>query len=156
MGLVGVISADVTLNIPDFRSAENLSAGDQAAGRAGRGDRPGKVIIQSYTPEHYAIAAASHHDIQAFYQQELFLRKRISYPPFADFIQMVVSAETAKSGGSAKTTAAALKPGGTSGDGYIMGPQPAVIIKRLACTVFRFSSKRRPEREKNMRVSSRK
>ncbi len=79
--LVGVVSADVALNLPDERAAERtyqLLA--QAAGRAGRGDRPGRAIIQSYQPDHPAIRAVAEDDAAAFYDAELELRRAIRIP----------------------------------------------------------------------------
>ena len=67
--LVGVIVADTALNIPDFRSCENIPAYNQVAGRTGRGEKGGKVIIQSYQPHHYAIQFASRHDYSGFYEK---------------------------------------------------------------------------------------
>jgi primosomal protein N' (replication factor Y) len=82
--LVGVIAADASLNFPDFRAAERtFSLLTQVAGRAGRGSRIGRVLVQAYETEHYAIAAAAHHDYAAFVQQELQTRQELLYPPFA-------------------------------------------------------------------------
>lgn len=94
IGLVGIISADVTLNIPDFRAPERtFQLITQAAGRAGRGSRRGKVIIQTYTPENYAIIHASQHDYNAFYTEEIKLRKMMEYPPFSDLFRLVFSSK---------------------------------------------------------------
>ncbi|MCX6045516.1 MAG: primosomal protein N' [Chloroflexi bacterium] len=80
--LVGVIAADVGLYLPDFRSGERtFQLLTQVAGRAGRGQRGGRVVIQSYRPEHYAIQAAAQHDYAAFYQHEIEFRREHSYPP---------------------------------------------------------------------------
>jgi len=81
--LVGVVSADTALNLPDFRAGERtFQLLSQVAGRAGRGVRGGKVIIQTYTPEHYAIQAASQHDYAAFYNREVEYRRQLRNPPF--------------------------------------------------------------------------
>jgi primosomal protein N' (replication factor Y) len=81
--LVGVLSADVDLFLPDFRAAERVfQVLTQAAGRAGRSARGGKVIFQAYQPHNYAIVAASHHDFAAFYRQEMHFRQENGYPPF--------------------------------------------------------------------------
>ena len=88
--LVGVISADVGLNLPDFRAAERgFQVLMQVAGRAGRGLLGGKVILQTYNPEHYAIQAASHHDYAGFYEQEIASRREIGYPPFRRFARIL-------------------------------------------------------------------
>lgn len=93
--LVGIIAADVSLNIPDFRSGERtFQLITQVAGRSGRGDEQGNVIIQTYMPENYAVLHASVHDYEAFYKDEILLRKTLSYPPFSDIIQITVLAES--------------------------------------------------------------
>ncbi len=90
VGLVGVLQADAGLNIPDFRSAERtFQLITQAAGRAGRGDETGKVLIQTYAPGNYAIQAAAANDYEGFYRREMEYRKARGYPPFADFIQLI-------------------------------------------------------------------
>lgn len=82
--LVGVLSADTTLHLADFRAAEKtFQLLTQVSGRAGRHDKQGEVIVQTYTPEHYAIQFAQHHDYNAFYHQEMMLRKQYAYPPFS-------------------------------------------------------------------------
>ena len=94
VGLVGIVSADISLNIPDFRAAERtFQLITQAAGRAGRGSYPGKVLIQSYTPEHYSITAAANHDYEAFYQTECAVRRQVGYPPFSNIFQVIISSE---------------------------------------------------------------
>lgn len=81
--LVGVVSADVSLNLPDYSAAEKTyQLLTQVAGRTGRGDKEGEVIIQTYQPEHHAVLFASYHDDEGFYQNELPLRKAFAYPPF--------------------------------------------------------------------------
>ena len=81
--LVGVINADSSLNVPDFRSAENTyQLLSQVAGRAGRGNLVGEVIIQSYNPEHYRITYAKNHDYLSFYKEEMSIRKLLNYPPY--------------------------------------------------------------------------
>ncbi len=94
VGLVGIVSADVSLNIPDYRSAERtFQLITQAAGRSGRGDERGEVIIQTYNPDHYAILAAIEADYDAFYNEEILLRKLRMYPPFSDIIKVEFSGE---------------------------------------------------------------
>lgn len=103
VGLVGIISADVTLNIPDFRSPERtFQMITQAAGRAGRGDETGTVIIQSYTPDNYAVQLAAAQDYPEFYQTEIQFRKYMGYPPYSDLIQIVFAS---KEEGKVKTAA---------------------------------------------------
>ncbi|HEY49111.1 MAG TPA: primosomal protein N' [Dehalococcoidia bacterium] len=88
--LVGVINADIGLYLPDFRSSERtFQILAQVAGRAGRGKSGGKVIVQSYTPEHYAIVAASNHDYPAFYKQEISFRRQQGDPPFSKLARLI-------------------------------------------------------------------
>ncbi len=90
--LVGAVTADTVLNLPDFRAAERtFQLLTQVSGRAGRGRGGGRVIIQTYHPEHYAIKAAAGHDYQTFYQQELELRRALLYPPFTDLVRFLLS-----------------------------------------------------------------
>jgi primosomal protein N' (replication factor Y) (superfamily II helicase) len=88
--LVGVISADVSLNLPDFRAGERtFQLLCQVAGRAGRGTAGGKVIIQTYNPEHYAIIAAARHDYKSFFKTELEYRRQLRYPPFSRLARLM-------------------------------------------------------------------
>ncbi len=81
--LVGVINADISLNFPDYRSSETtFELLNQVSGRSGRGDKKGKVLIQTFNPEHYAIKYSSTNDYIGFYNQELSIRKKLNYPPF--------------------------------------------------------------------------
>ena len=94
VGLVGIISADVSLNIPDFRSPERtLQLIIQASGRAGRGSEKGSVVIQTYSPEHYALEFASRQDYEGFYNTEIQFRKYMGYPPYSDMFQIVFSSD---------------------------------------------------------------
>ena len=92
--LAAVILADASLNIPDFRSAERtFQLLTQVAGRAGRGERPGRVIIQTYSPHHYSIRAARDQDYARFIRRELELRRELSYPPFARLAMVRIEGE---------------------------------------------------------------
>jgi primosomal protein N' (replication factor Y) len=87
--LVGVVLADVGLNLPDFHAAERtFQVLTQVAGRAGRSPLGGEVILQTYQPEHYVIQAAADHDFTTFYQQELEKRRKIGYPPFSQLVRL--------------------------------------------------------------------
>ena len=89
--LVGVLLADQLLSIPDFRAAERtFQLLTQVAGRAGRADRPGRVLIQTYLPDHYSIECALHHDADAFWEQEAPRRERGGYPPFGHLVLLRV------------------------------------------------------------------
>ncbi len=90
IGFVGIVSADTTLNLPDFRSSERtFQLLSQVAGRAGRG-KPGKVLIQSSNPNHYAIKSASEHDYRLFYEKEIKFRKSANYPPFTKLVRIII------------------------------------------------------------------
>jgi len=90
--LVGVVSADTTLNMPDFRAAERtFQILTQVAGRSGRGEQPGAVVIQTLNPGHYAIQRTREHDFAGFYEDEIALRRDLQYPPFSRMINLIVS-----------------------------------------------------------------
>lgn len=89
--LTGIVLADVTLHVPDFRSGEyTFQLLTQVAGRAGRGHLPGEVLIQTFTPNHPAIQTAKNHDFLSFYEQELRFRKELNYPPYTHFLVLTV------------------------------------------------------------------
>lgn len=91
VSLIGVISADTALHIPDFRSSERtFDLLTQVAGRAGRGDVPGKVLIQTFVPHHAAIQSAKDHDFLEFYGKEIVLRRELSLPPFTHLVRVIV------------------------------------------------------------------
>lgn len=124
--LVGAVAADTALHLPDFRSAERtFQLLTQVAGRAGRGDKLGEVIIQTYNPHHYSIECARLHDYAGFYSKEVASRQEVGYPPFRDLAQVVFSAaseETARRG--AELLADGIEcVGGLEG----LGPAPAPI-----------------------------
>jgi len=88
--LVGVISADTVLHLPDFRAGERtFQLLSQVAGRAGRGSSPGRVVVQTYAPEHYAIASGARHDYQSFYDREIDYRWQHNHPPFSHLVTLV-------------------------------------------------------------------
>lgn len=89
--LVGVVGADYALGLPDFRAAERVfQLLTQVSGRAGRGDLPGKVIVQTYHPDHYAIQCAAQHDFHAFVERELKYRRWMHYPPYAALANLII------------------------------------------------------------------
>lgn len=95
--LVGVISADTALNLPDFRSGERtFNLLTQVSGRAGRGDKKGTVIIQTYAPEHYAVKIAGEQDFLDFYEKELSQRKELSLPPYSHLASIILSSRSNK------------------------------------------------------------
>lgn len=92
--MVGVVSADANLNLPDFRSGERtFNLITQVAGRAGRGDLGGEVIVQTYTPEHYAVSLAAKHDYNGFYIKEIEARRQLMFPPFTTLVKITVRAK---------------------------------------------------------------
>jgi primosomal protein N' (replication factor Y) len=104
--LVGVVAADMALNLPDYRSAERtFQLITQVSGRAGRAKDPGRVVVQTYQPDHYAVKLAARQDYRAFYEQEVKLRRRALYPPFTLLARLVV---TAKDEEAARETALRL------------------------------------------------
>lgn len=128
--LVGVINADLALHLPDFRASERVfQLLTQVAGRAGRGDSPGAVFVQSFTPHHAAVQFAKTHDVDGFAEQEMACRREVGYPPFARAIlisfrgesQHAVTAFAEVLGAQIK---AALPPGIVMG-----GPCPAPVPK---------------------------
>jgi primosomal protein N' (replication factor Y) len=94
--LVGVVSADATLAIPDFRAPERLfQLLTQVAGRAGRGQVHGHVFLQTYRPEHYSIAFAQHHDYTGFFQDEIQRRQAMLYPPYTRLARLIIDSPDA-------------------------------------------------------------
>jgi primosomal protein N' (replication factor Y) len=95
--LVGVIAADLSLGFPDFRAGERtFQLLSQVAGRAGRGEQRGTVIVQTFNPEHYAITAAERHDFEAFFQKEKALREQLGYPPFSYLVCLRLQGNNSK------------------------------------------------------------
>jgi primosomal protein N' (replication factor Y) (superfamily II helicase) len=92
--LVGVVGADFALSFPDFRAAERtFQLLTQVAGRAGRGETPGKVVLQTYHPDHYAVQFAQRHDYAGFYEKELRFRRWMHYPPFSALANILVRSD---------------------------------------------------------------
>ncbi|NLT94995.1 MAG: primosomal protein N' [Clostridia bacterium] len=90
--LVGVIAADTSLNLPDYNSGERtFQLLTQVAGRAGRGEKEGRVIVQTYNPDHYSIIAGKNQDFREFYQQEIEVRRMMDYPPFSSLLRVLAS-----------------------------------------------------------------
>lgn len=90
--LVGIICADLSLSFPDFRAGEQtFQLLAQVSGRAGRGDRSGSVILQTYNPEHFSILCAKQQNVHQFYDQEITFRKDLNYPPFSRMVQIIIS-----------------------------------------------------------------
>jgi primosomal protein N' (replication factor Y) (superfamily II helicase) len=127
--LVAVVLADLSLNMPDFRSAERtFQLLTQAAGRAGRGERPGRVVIQTYSPYHYSIRAASEQDYARFIRREMELRRELMYPPFAQMaLVRIEGAEPSSVSQQASKIAGWLAKSANPESTRVLGPAPAPI-----------------------------
>ena len=146
--LVGVVGADVALGLPDFRAAERtFQLLTQVAGRAGRGQTPGKVVLQTYFQDHYAVQYAAHHDFIGFYEKELQFRSWMHYPPYSALANVLVRSDNLDD---------ALQWSGTLGKWFdstrhegvrVLGPAPAPIMRLKRDYRYHFVLKS-PSREK--------
>ena len=128
--LVGVIDADVGLGLPDFRSAERtFQLLTQVAGRAGRADLPGEVILQSHLPDHYALETACAQDYESFYEREMEFRSTMGYPPNLALINTVVRSRDPAEAAEAAQDIARLLREGASGRFWILGPALAPLAR---------------------------
>jgi len=129
--LVGVLLTDSTLGLPDFRAAERTwQLLTQVAGRAGRGETPGEVIVQTARPDHYAVASAITQDARAFYEVELRARRALRYPPFTVLAQVLArSRKLERASEMARRVAEAVRRFG-AGRVQVLGPAPAPIARR--------------------------
>ncbi len=129
--LVGVVSADATLAIPDFRAPERLfQLLTQVAGRAGRGQVHGHVFLQTYRPEHYSIAFAQHHDFTGFFHDEVQRRQAMSYPPYARLARLVVdSPDALRAEEASRWLGAVLQRRMPPQHGTLLGPAEAPIAR---------------------------
>jgi primosomal protein N' (replication factor Y) (superfamily II helicase) len=131
--LVGVVNADTALSLPDFRAAERaFQLVTQVAGRTGRGPKGGRVLVQTYNPDHAAIRAAVRHDYTAFAAGELPVREALGYPPFGVMIRLVVRGPVERAAAEfAKCLADALreKLSGVEGGARVLGPAPAPFAR---------------------------
>ncbi|MDI9485739.1 MAG: primosomal protein N' [Bacillota bacterium] len=125
--LVGVLSADLSLNFPDIRSPERtFQLLTQVAGRSGRGEKKGEVIIQSYDPSHFAVRAAQNHDYLEFYRREIGFRRQLGYPPFRQLTRILCSGPQQAAEEAARQIHACLLSQGFPGQD-VFGPAPAPI-----------------------------
>jgi len=131
--LVGVISADTSLNLPDFRASERtFQLISQVAGRSGRGKTPGEVVIQTLDPDHYAIRSAVEHDYVAFFEQEIEFRRELGYPPFSTLVNVLSRNESDRAAAAAlEELVAEIKklPMSARKGVEIIGPTPAVLAR---------------------------
>jgi primosomal protein N' (replication factor Y) len=132
--LVGVVSSDVALNLPDERAAERtFQLLSQAVGRAGRGERPGRGILQTYQPEHPAITAVATGDARAFYAAELDLRRRFGSPPFGQAVKLTLALadrDEAERVAEAMATTLRERAAASGARVTVAGPAPAFIARR--------------------------
>ena len=128
--LVGVLSADAALRLPDFRAAERtFQLLTQVAGRAGRGDRPGRVLVQAFRPDHPALSSLVHQDFEAFAGRELAGRRLLRYPPAAGLAQVIVrDADLARAEERAAGIARRLREAG-EGKVAVLGPTAAPLAR---------------------------
>ncbi len=129
---VGILAADSALNLPDFRAAERtFNLVTQAAGRAGRGNQPGEVVVQTYNPDHYAIVNGAAQDYEAFYGSEIPFRAQLGYPPFRELMKITIqnSSEVHLQSEAAELASTLRQMAVPLGNIDIFGPMPAAVAK---------------------------
>lgn len=128
--LVGVLNADTALNLPDFRSSERtFQLLTQVSGRAGRAQKPGEVVIQTFNPEHYAIKDAQAQDYERFYQEEMLTRHRSDYPPYYFTVKVTTSHEEEQVAAQKIFQIARLLQEHLSPQSILLGPTPSSIAR---------------------------
>jgi primosomal protein N' (replication factor Y) len=128
--LVGVISADTSINMPDFRAAERtFQLLTQVAGRAGRGEHPGTVVIQTFSPEHYSVQRAMRQDYPGFYEKEIAFREELFYPPFSRFANLICSDEDSHAANARAHALAAAFKETLPKEVELIGPAPAPLSR---------------------------
>ncbi|MCR4891193.1 MAG: primosomal protein N' [Lachnospiraceae bacterium] len=126
--LVGILAADLSLYAGDYRSGERtFDLLTQAAGRAGRAEKPGEVVIQTYSPDHYSIAAASRQDYNSFYKEEIGFRSLMNYPPVSHLLKVLIEGPVDEKAGQMADIIARLTK--TFSDAVTVGPAPDSIAK---------------------------
>ncbi|HEX3775160.1 MAG TPA: primosomal protein N' [Polyangiaceae bacterium] len=155
--LVGVLNADAALSLPDFRAAErSFHLLVQVAGRAGRGDTPGRVLIQTRQPEHPAIAFALRHDVPGFIEQELRAREELRYPPFSRLALVRFDAVDEGHARSESERVAAIARASAPSGVELLGPAPAPLARLRNRYRYRFLLRavdRKPLREALLAVA---
>src|SRR5438876_3841914 len=128
--LVGVVDADVGLGLPDFRAAERtFQLLTQVAGRSGRADLAGEVILQSHRPDHYALQLACAQDYDAFFEREMEFRRTMAYPPAATLVNLILRARDSTEGAEAADAVAARLRGQAGGNFRVLGPAFAPLAR---------------------------
>jgi primosomal protein N' (replication factor Y) (superfamily II helicase) len=128
--LVGVINADTALHLPDFRASERtFHLVTQVAGRTGRGEKGGRVLVQTFNPDHPAIRAAARHDYAAFANGELPIRRALSYPPFASMVRIVIRGPKLELAQEFAVQVAGRLTASLGAGARVLGPAPAPFAK---------------------------
>jgi primosomal protein N' (replication factor Y) len=130
--LVGIVQADTGLGMPDFRAGERtFQLISQVSGRAGRGEKPGRVIVQTFQPEHHSIEMSTRHDYLGMYNREIALRKRLDYPPFARLINLRIEGKEEKDVQAAakKLGLKAVRLCKKDSLPEVLGPAPAPLVR---------------------------
>jgi len=132
VSLIGVMSADTALHLPDFRAAERtFDLLTQVAGRAGRGNIPGRVVIQTMLPSHYAVKCAQNHDYELFYAKEIEFRKELHLPPAAEMVKIVLSGTPETHVARQLMELSKFLESRLNGDVFsILGPSPGLVSKQ--------------------------
>lgn len=152
---VGVVGCDHALGLPDFRAAERVfQLLTQVSGRAGRGDAPGRVLVQSYYPEHYAVRAAAAHDYSGFVQKEMQFRRPFFYPPFGVLANVLVQSEQLNEAMTWAGTLGRWFTQHTTPGVRVMGPAPAPVarLKRIHRFHLLLKAQRRGELQTALRA----
>jgi primosomal protein N' (replication factor Y) len=144
--LVGVVGADFQLGLPDFRAAERVfQLLTQVSGRAGRGDLAGKVLVQTYYPEHYAVQFAAKHDYPGFAAKEMQYRRWMHYPPYAVLANVVVQSDKLEEAAALSSTLGRWFQQARLDTVRVLGPAaaPIVRLKRIYRYHFVLKAERR-------------
>jgi primosomal protein N' (replication factor Y) len=129
--LVGIVLADTGLGLPDFRAGERtFQLISQVTGRAGRGEKPGRVIVQTFQPEHYSITMARNHDYAGIYSREIEMRNSLSYPPFSRIVNVKIEGtEEVYVQDVAARIANLARKFQKKSEPEVLGPAPAPLIR---------------------------
>lgn len=148
--LVGIINADTTLNIPDFRSSERTFALiSQAAGRAGRGQKEGKVVIQTFNPDNLTIKAIQNHDYDTFYTEEMKVRKVLKYPPYYYLVNVKICSKDYKEASVHATKISNYLKKHIDKTSIILGPSTALNFKLK--NIYRFNLTIKYRKDENLK-----
>jgi primosomal protein N' (replication factor Y) len=153
--LVGVVGADSALGLPDFRAAERVfQLLTQVSGRAGRGELPGRVLVQTYHPEHYAIQFAAEHNYAGFVAKELEYRRWMHYPPASVLANVIVQGQTLQEAAAGANELGRWFAATRLEKVYVLGPTPAPIarLKRIYRFHFILKADRRDVLSRTLRA----